>query len=201
VFFHADASVGSVALGFQSIQQTFLFLDGTGVQSSLADAIDRIQYQTPITNLTILGHSLGGALATLTAAELAVRNSVGIKSKINVTTYASPRVGLLDFSDWFNHNIPSSSRIWNGLDIVPQTPTFPSIHVGESYELEQTAELMAALSKTPACEHNLSNYQWLLDPQRYKLTSGCDATQDEDVSSAVRATGAQKLSLARLAGT
>ena len=199
VFFHADASVGSVALGFQSIQQSFNFLDGTGVQSSFADVIGRIVFAAPVKSFTILGHSLGSALATLAAAELAVRNPLGIKSAIRVLTFASPRVGLLDFADWYKNHVPNSMRIWNVLDTVPQTPTFPFIHVEPSFAIVQTHEQLAALSKTPACEHHIANYQWLLDPANYKLSSECSAAEDEDVTTAMRTSGAQKLSNARAA--
>jgi pimeloyl-ACP methyl ester carboxylesterase len=174
VFFHAGASAGSVALGFQSIEESFAFLDGTGVVSNLVDVVGRISAVNPITSLTILGHSLGAALATLAAAELAVRNTVGVKPAITIYTYASPRVGLLDFAAWFNTNIPTSYRIWNMLDIVPEVPTFPYIHVnGLGDRLTQTSQQMAMLQKTPQCEHNLGSYQWLLDPENYPLNNGC----------------------------
>lgn len=168
VFFHADAGVGSVALGFQSIQQSFTLIDEQGVSSSLADAVARLAAEAPIQTFNVLGHSLGAALATLAAAELAARNTLGIKSALAVYTYASPRVGLLDFASWFHSNIPVSYRIWNLLDVVPEVPTFPFIHVGGLGDsLVQTQEQLRLLPKTPQSEHNLANYQWLLDPVAY----------------------------------
>ncbi|MES1261447.1 MAG: hypothetical protein ABUS49_06905 [Acidobacteriota bacterium] len=174
VFFHADANVGLVALGFQSIEESFAFLDGTGVSSSLADAVARISAQSTIRSFTVLGHSLGAALATLAAAELAARNTVGVKPLLTLYTFASPRVGLLDFAAWCTANVANTYRIWNLLDIVPETPTFPYIHVaGLGDCLVQTTEQLAQLSKLPRCEHNLRSYQWLLDPANFSLDNGC----------------------------
>lgn len=73
------------------------------------------------------GISLGGALATLLAYDL----------KIPVVSFASPRVGNNGFAESFVARVPSSKRIFNTEDVVPNLP--PAIigpyvytHVGEN---------------------------------------------------------------------
>jgi hypothetical protein len=83
-------------------------------------------------------------------------------------------VGLLDFASSFDDAVPASYRIWNTLDIVPQTPTFPYIHVsGLGDAIIQTQAQIETLLVTPACEHHLTSYQWLLDPDNFQLDAGC----------------------------
>lgn len=69
--------------------------------------------------LFITGHSLGGALATLAALDLAVNSVFG--SPI-VYTFASPRVGNQKFAEAYNKAVPLSFRIANSEDIVVHLP-------------------------------------------------------------------------------
>src|SRR5258708_19540816 len=93
---------------------------------TLSDAVAKIAAGSGIQSFMVIGHSLGGSLATLTAAALAML-SPGLKDKLTIYTFASPRVGLLDFAASFNKAVGTSFRIWNTLDIVPKVPTFPFI--------------------------------------------------------------------------
>ncbi len=206
VLFHAGAAAGFVALGFNDVQKSFQFLDGTGTISSLADAIVRISAAVNITSVRILGHSLGGALAVLSAAELAIRNTAGVKPLIELYTYASPSVGLPDFADWCNNNISTIWRVWNVLDIVPYVPPIPFLHeAGLGHALVQSQSQLESIDTNPRCEHNLGTYQWLLDPAAFPLNNGClvaaPAADDFAVAGALtsRQQGAQALHRALLA--
>jgi hypothetical protein len=89
-------------------------------------------------------------------------------------SFASPRVGLLDFASHFNGVVKTSYRVWNSLDIVPEVPTFPYIHVsGKGDELKQSQEQLSELAFNPACEHHLSSYLWLLDSANFQLDPSC----------------------------
>lgn len=206
VFFHAGAEAGFVALGFNDVQQSFQFLDGAGTISSLADAIVRISATATITSVKILGHSLGGALAVLSAAELAIRNTAGVKPLIELYTYAAPTVGLPDFADWCNNNIGTIWRVWNVLDIVPYVPPVPYLHeAGLGYPLVQNVGQLESINTIPRCEHNLGTYQWLLDAQDFPLNNGCLVVEPRELirtAEAVpsrRQVGAQALHDAMLA--
>jgi hypothetical protein len=111
-----------------------------------------IQPSIPTTaTVTIAGHSLGAALATLLAFDF------GANTKLNVVLYtlASPRVGDLTFSQVFNHIIPNAYRVYNRMDIVPQLPPpLMYFHVGDATELIPPSTLKYDL----ACEHHLTTY-------------------------------------------
>ena len=85
---------GLVAAGFRSIAESFQLVnsDGTGL-GDLATVISAHNTTTPITNITILGHSLGGALATLAAAQIAFSDAT-LAATIDLWTYASPGLGF-----------------------------------------------------------------------------------------------------------
>ena len=74
-----------------------------------------------IETIKCIGHSLGGALATLFAGYIA-----SLHQKINVLchTFGSPRVGNKNYSRWFKKNVSSSNcvRIMNKKDPVAQIP-------------------------------------------------------------------------------
>ena len=114
--------------------------------------LDDLTAAIPATaKVTISGHSLGSALATLLALDMAAN------TKIPVTLYtlASPRVGDLTFHNLFNHVVPDAYRVANRLDIVPKTP--PPLfyfHVGDETELVPPSALKFELG----CEHSILSY-------------------------------------------
>ena len=176
--FSPAPEAGSVAFGFLSIYRTFTFVDTAGASQTLAEVIaDLTAKAAGITEFLVLGHSLGAALATLAAAELTIVNPSGVQDKVKIYTYASPRVGLPGFASSFNDAVPTSFRIWNILDIVPEFPTFPFFHVsGFGDVIIQTEHQLETLMITPGCEHSLVSYQWLLDEADFQLQPECDQT-------------------------
>jgi len=69
----------------------------------------------------ITGHSLGGALATLAALDLAL-SLPKLKNHIQLYTYASPRVGTPEFATQHSQLLPNSYRVVNLGDTIPLTP-------------------------------------------------------------------------------
>lgn len=89
-----------------------------------------------ITNIHCIGHSLGGALATLCGDW--IRNAYNTKPYIY--TYGSPRVGLIGFADHCTRSVGSERifRAYHKTDIVPCIPCWPFIHTptkGQDYYL------------------------------------------------------------------
>lgn len=165
---------GFVASGFLSIFDSFQLVDKTGASMTLTAAVEQMAEATPFQKFLVVGHSLGAALATLAAAHLAIKNIANVQKVLTSYTFASPRVGLLDFAASFNNAVNTSFRIWNTLDIVPEVPTFPYIHVsGLGDPIAQTEPQLSTLVVTPVCEHNLESYQWLLDPADFRLGAPC----------------------------
>lgn len=68
----------------------------------------------------VVGHSLGGALATLATADLA-QNSA-LRNQLRLYSYAAPRVGDRAFAKFLNAIAPNSYRIINLADIVAMVP-------------------------------------------------------------------------------
>ena len=81
-----------------------------------------------IETIKFIGHSLGGALATLFAGYLASLRELEIK--VVCHTFGSPRVGNKNYVKWFQKNISSSNciRIMNQKDPVAQIPISPFFH-------------------------------------------------------------------------
>jgi hypothetical protein len=101
--------------------------------------------------VTVTGHSLGAALATLLALDMAVNTTL----TTGIYTIASPRVGDLSFHNLFNHVVPNAYRIANRLDIVPKTPPpLLYFHVGDETDLIPSSVMKFDL----ACEHHLTSY-------------------------------------------
>ena len=69
----------------------------------------------------ITGHSLGGAIATLAALEIAI-NIPQIREQLQLYTYGSPRIGDRNFAQAHSQLIPNSYRIVNLSDSVPLVP-------------------------------------------------------------------------------
>lgn len=101
--------------------------------------------------VTVVGHSLGSALATLLALDMSANTTF----PAGLYTFASPRVGDLSFHNLFNHVVPNAYRIANRLDIVPKTPPpLLYFHVGDETDLIPSSAMKFDL----LCEHHLSSY-------------------------------------------
>jgi hypothetical protein len=113
------------------------------------------------------GHSLGSALATLLALDVAVNSPFRQPTLI---TFASPRVGDLHFSSYFNSAVPDCERIANRQDLVPHLPLPPLyIHIGDETELNPGS----AVANNLLCEHAMNTYMFLLDPANNPLGATC----------------------------
>jgi len=138
----------------------------TGVAAgspTVVNALATLPYPQPATSLTICGHSLGGALATLLGLDVAANTTFNP----TVYTYASPRTGDPSFASTYNQVVKNSFRIANRLDLVPKLP-FPPIyeHVDELYDLNPIQLLplppKILVKATLPCEHSLVSYLHLL---------------------------------------
>jgi len=92
--------------------------DYKSIKGAVQSALNSVLAHNNVTEVYFTGHSLGAALATLAAFDLAP--SLRIPS--NVYTYGSPRVGNQVFSDAFYKLFPNSIRVTNMDDPVPHLP-------------------------------------------------------------------------------
>jgi hypothetical protein len=141
--------------GFTAVYES-LRITQNPVSKRLVDALPDLAFPHPVTSITICGHSLGAALATLLALD------VGANTKFaNPTsyTYASPRVGDPSFVDTYNQLVPKTYRFANRIDLVPKLPSPPLYeHVLGLYDLNP----MLKVKWDIPCEHHLTTYLYLL---------------------------------------
>ena len=160
------AGAGHTEDGFTDMYESLT--TGTEPDSpTVANALAKLAFPHPVTSVTICGHSLGGALATLLALDLAANT---VFKGPAVYTYASPRTGDSLFASTYDQVVTDSYRIANRLDIIPALP--PPIdyeHVLNPYELNPIRLTplppKVLVKSTVACEHSLATYLYLLSLQ------------------------------------
>lgn len=110
-------------------------------------------------SVTVTGHSLGSALATLYVADNSTKASQ-IATPL-ICTFASPRVGDPTFANKFDRLGIASWRIVNLLDLVPNVPLLGFWHVDALYLYIATSVALGL-----DCEHSLLTYLNMLDPKQ-----------------------------------
>lgn len=85
-----------------------------------------------------VGHSLGGALASL----IAVWIKAEYRRPVNLYTFGAPRVGLEGFASKSSAGIEQIYRCTHGADVVPKVPLWPFIHApnhgGSEFRLDSS---------------------------------------------------------------
>jgi hypothetical protein len=119
---------GLVHLGFERMHRS--------VRASIQAGLSGI---APDVRVTVIGHSLGGAMALLAAVDLKRNMS---RSEVDVCTVGGPRTGKIDFRRSFNREIPACFRLTNQFDIVPHVPSLVTgwNHTGEEIEVDGNVE-------------------------------------------------------------
>ena len=84
--------------------------------------------------ITIIGHSLGGAVSVLLGSKISYLNN---SIECTVVTYGSPRVGDMNFKMLCNSlsNL-KCYRVYNNYDIVTKVPYFGFHHIGLKYKIK-----------------------------------------------------------------
>ena len=100
------------------VHQGYLRIVRHKLGSSLLTAVRQLNPTIPC---YITGHSLGGAIATLAALEIAI-DIPQIREQLQLYTYGSPRIGDRNFAQAHSKLIPNSYRIVNLSDSVPLVP-------------------------------------------------------------------------------
>ncbi|CAM3823431.1 lipase family protein [Parendozoicomonas haliclonae] len=88
------------------------------------------QQRETISTIHCIGHSLGGALATL-AAEWAMQTKKA--AQVNLYTFGCPRVGILSYTDYFENHTTCGGiyRAYHKTDPIPMVPIWPFVHLLE----------------------------------------------------------------------
>jgi hypothetical protein len=157
------AGAGHTEDGFTAMY-TSLRTGVSPASPSVVDALATLPYPQPVTSMTITGHSLGGALATLLALDVAANTGF---TNPTAYTFASPRTGDPAFVSTYNQVVKNSFRVANRMDIVPKLPFPPQYgHVDEAEDLNPVKlfPLPPKILVKPElqCEHALDTYLFLL---------------------------------------
>ena len=145
-----------VEAGFNGIYETMEYTPIGGAAESAAVGIGAAIGSGTV---TVVGHSLGAALATYLALDLSRYESVPVKARL----FASPRPGDASFADLFATWVKNSKAYAYALDIVPRVP------VGFGYApLECLATIshdsaQARIRLALACFHHVWSYAACLD--------------------------------------
>lgn len=144
------------------------------------------QYKDEEISITVTGHSLGSALAIISAydiAEMGVNIVPATRVPITVYSFAGPRVGNLKFKERCDELGVKVLRVVNVHDKVPTVPgiianekmqfqkyledkmAFPwsYAHVGVELALDHNDSPFLKSSIDPNCSHNLEAYLHLVD--------------------------------------
>jgi Lipase (class 3) len=120
------------------------------------------RHERPKRPTIVAGHSLGAALATLFVMENDAKGKFDITSSC---TFASPRVGNIEFVHLFNQLPIDSWRLVNARDVVPKLPPHIPIvldygHVDTAYQFNSSDFAKNSL----LCWHSMETYLHWLDP-------------------------------------
>lgn len=128
------------------------------------DAIAAMTFPQPVKSLTVCGHSLGAALATLLALDLATNTQY---KDVSLFTYASPRTGDSKFAEVFNQFVPKTIRIANRSDLITEVPPDFLGRISQYRHVEATAVLEPgdAVEHHVLCMHHLTTYLHLMAAQ------------------------------------
>lgn len=158
------ASAGQTEDGFSDMYTSVAIGAAAGSPTLVKSLATLLWKQPPIDSVTVCGHSLGGALATLATLDIAV-NAPAPYHNVTSYTYASPRTGNIAFASKYNQMVANTYRVANELDVVPRLPLFPPYeHVMGEFDLKPYTILPPKflVQPNPYCEHILTSYLFLL---------------------------------------
>ena len=121
IYPYNDTSIG-VEKGFYKAYEN--------IRSEVMDALDAARQKYTTNHLLLTGHSLGAAITTLMAFDMAVATTVAttvdvVKENmysLTVYTFGSPRIGNAPFVQSFSKCVTSNSRVTHYYDMVPHLP-------------------------------------------------------------------------------
>lgn len=117
----------------------------TAVQHTLGnhlkEAIQEIGGPYEVSRVYVSGHSLGGALATLSAVQISIWYP-SLSPRLKVVTAGSPRVGNRAFKTLFNKQVSECVRVVHDNDIVTRVPKLNYFHVGTQLKLSDNGQVM-----------------------------------------------------------
>ncbi|KAL6896568.1 hypothetical protein ACP4OV_007140 [Aristida adscensionis] len=101
----------------------FSSYNNTILRLAITSAVHKARKSYGDINVIVTGHSMGGAMASFCALDLAI--NLG-SDKVQLMTFGQPRVGNAAFASYFAKYVPDTIRVTHGHDIVPHLPPYIS---------------------------------------------------------------------------
>lgn len=102
--------------------------------------VTRALLQEKTRPIFLTGHSLGGALATLSSLDLLLSENIP-GHRLLVSTFGSPKVGNNAFQELYDYLIPTHWRVVAGGDLISRIPKIGYRHVGRKVYLSASGDL------------------------------------------------------------
>ena len=124
-----------------------------------------------IEQLHIIGHSLGGALATLCTE---YSKSKYPTLPVKCYTFGSPRVGLRNFSDEFTRKIGPQNiyRAYHRTDLIPCIPCWPFMHVPVTTGADYDYFLPSSGNFAALAAHDMELYKDSVEGKKWPALRG-----------------------------
>lgn len=90
-----------------------------------------LQSKYPDYEILFIGHSLGGAMASLASASF-IHENITQSSRLTLYTFGMPRVGNRDYARAHDKLVPNSYRLVHHEDIIPHLPVCGSLCAANS---------------------------------------------------------------------
>lgn len=137
-------------------------------------------------DVTFIGHSLGGALATIAGVDSALLSPAD-GARFRLVTFGAPRVGNADFAR-LAETVGRIDRVCNLVDLVPAVPPStrltPYVHMGKvfrisSFDWPQLENWHSKAGEQITCWHSIFAYAYMTGPVKSAdgLADGCRAPQ------------------------
>jgi hypothetical protein len=152
------SSGGRVERGFCNLTQSLWFRPVEGPEEMLLASLLGAK------SVTVTGHSLGAAMASIFSLELAERG-IPVKGRY----FESPRPGDATFAHTFDTKVNDYIVVRYEPDLVPDLPPLGFSPLSNVLELPANP----AICDNPLCSHHCQNIAWLLDSTSTTIVAGC----------------------------
>ena len=138
------------------------FLSGYNlVASTVKTAVNNLMAKYRGAKLMVTGHSLGGALTILAAADLANLHAIDA-----AYTFGQPRVGNEAFATWYPNVVHNTFRVIHYADIVPHVPPSALGFLHSSTQLWYQRDMQTystCVAESSACANSIGTTSYSTD--------------------------------------
>ncbi|KAG6472966.1 hypothetical protein ZIOFF_070446 [Zingiber officinale] len=166
-----SSEVAKVECGFRSLYKTPGLGDKPSLSAAVVEEVKKLrkEYAGEELSITVVGHSLGAALAVLVAEEVAALVPPE-RAATAVFTFGGPRVGNRAFAERVEKRGVKVLRVVNAHDLVPRVPAAPLrtrnegyAHVGRELVVDSQSSPYLRPDADLSCCHDLEAYLHLVD--------------------------------------